>query len=128
MHSTGNPDGHPSKSLAPICTVKSHQSGVNALDCSINGDVLCIVSGGDDQAIGVWQCQLSRSSSESNVPEIHTKSHTILPDRSSSAITALKLLGNRVYSAGLDERLDVWELSMVENSDSQLIHVASEVT
>jgi len=86
--------------------IKVHLMGVNAISVSKVSDELIIVSGGDDQAIGITRLD------NSDV----LRSKRLFPQSCGSAIRGICTNGQRIWSAGLNQRLRVWNIT---NDDTE---------
>jgi len=90
-----------------ICRLEVHQMGVNCVCTSRlgNGSAprLLVASGGDDQAIALFMIDLNSASVCSS---IH-----VVTDADASAVRGIKTEGDVIWSAGLNQRLQVWKVN-----------------
>jgi len=86
---------------------KPHQMGANDVTCKIERDTLTVVSGGDDQALSVFQFGLKSTSSP---PSLSPLSSYTLANAATSAIKATLIDdASTIYTVGYDQRLASWK-------------------
>jgi len=80
--------------------LKVHLMGVNTLSVSREQDNVLIASGGDDQAIGLVTLDSTYK----------LLSHRLFPQSCASSIRGVWVGNGIVYSAGINQRLRVWDM------------------
>jgi len=98
---------------SPLHEVTVHQSGVNALAVlqpfktdSVHSDRVVLVSGGDDECLGLLSFSLS--SEVGSDKWLSSYSHTFVENAHFSAVKSLVGHKNCVYSSGYDQVLRTW--------------------
>lgn len=87
----------------PALTTRVHQSGIKALALALSPSHITIFSGGDDCALAITRVPFT--------PALGPAESFSLPCAHASAITALTLLGDRVLSVGVDQTINLWNVS-----------------
>ena len=95
--------------LRVTCRARPHQSGVNCLDLRREGEhSWLLVTGGDDTSLVVTSYQEQHHHQETKLDMVWRSEgragHT-------TQLTGLRLVGELLLSAGVDQRLVVWRLS-----------------
>jgi WD40 repeat protein len=118
----------PPLQLTPIQVLqRTHQSGVNALDvAAVVGTenptpyTLFVVSGGDDQAIGVNVITLSNSNNDhnNNQATVNHVTQAKVECAHSSAVKGIWTDGCHIVSVGLDQRVRRWNIIIHNNTDN----------
>ncbi|XP_055934897.1 WD repeat-containing protein 6-like isoform X1 [Argiope bruennichi] len=100
--------------VMPDLRMKSHQSGINALDVkAINDTNWLIGTAGDDNALSLSIVQFERLSSEDiKCTEL---SRAQIKSAHASEITGLKILNREtIVTASIDQRINVWTWKLIE--------------
>ncbi|KAI9094362.1 WD40-repeat-containing domain protein [Phlyctochytrium arcticum] len=107
----------------PLCSHRSHQSGINALDVrqltrNSSEPVIQIVSGGDDNAISASYIRLKVGRSGA---EMVSQSLAVVPAPHSSGVTGLRAVKDDMFlTTSVDQRLNLW---MMNSSDPSVLRI-----
>ena len=124
---------------SPMYIFNAHQCGTNCISATLmirssgKGDaqhVLTICSGGDDEAISLWSGTIEATASGGETFCFNEHKVVRTSQASSSALKGIKLVGSessgfRLYTAGHDKRVALWELKVSSGSPNGLEYLSS---
>ncbi|CAN7992942.1 unnamed protein product, partial [Ixodes hexagonus] len=114
-HLQGADQKESSTECTMVETFPCHQSGINALDVLVQGNMLMVVSGGDDNSLMVMNVVVTEEGTVSKLNEV------VVANAHDAQITGALFVdadGKWLISAGVDQRLRFW----LRSSCSMLEH------